>query len=410
MAHAGRQALPAEERLFGRDVPKLIRKWIAAGYAPEAGTLSAQDSIITICSCFARELRQCLGDLGCSFGGFRAPYRVTSTFSILDFIAWCVTGEEIGRGYRYDRMEDDEIREWTPEAEREEYLRGMREAGAFVFGFGVSEVWQDRETGVVFGQRIASVRRAPGVHRRARDERRTGIEAAHGWHGASPSTRLAVSGFVSPGALEQLAHRGPRSSVPVAFGSARDVRWTGWEAGDRWRGGTTVGRRRLGVGAQRTEATALASERAGSRPLVGSVAGRWSVATKSATWSSIVRVAANGGGLARELEGSHGLVSHGVVVATASAQNGGPRDFVAGTTPGVSDPFYFAPKATDSAPNRRINRHPDVIADPAGGAGRPRPTDAAAGSSPGLDLARLASQVYDLIDRKYRIERIRRGL
>ena len=141
---------PHRQRLFERDLAQLIREWIVPGYAPEAGMLSAQDNVITLGSCFARQLRDCLTDLGCSSGGFRTPSRLVSTFAILDFISWCVTGEEIGRGYRYVRMDDGEIREWTPEAGREEYLQGIREAGAFVFGFGVSEVWQDRETGAVF--------------------------------------------------------------------------------------------------------------------------------------------------------------------------------------------------------------------------------------------------------------------
>jgi hypothetical protein len=146
----GAKRFPNKRRLFERDLPGLIRKWIVPGYAPEAGMLSSSDSIITLGSCFARQLRGCLSDLGCSSGSFRTPSRIASTFAILDFISWCVTGEEIGRGYRYDRMEDGEIREWTPEAERAEYLQGMRDAGAFVFGFGLAEIWQDRETGAVF--------------------------------------------------------------------------------------------------------------------------------------------------------------------------------------------------------------------------------------------------------------------
>jgi hypothetical protein len=141
---------PREERLFRRDVPQLIRNWIAAGYAPEAGMLSVQDSIITIGSCFARELRDCFRDIGCSFGDFPPLFSATNTFAIVDFISWCVTGEEIGRGYRYDLTKDKEIREWTPEAERQDYLQGMRKAGAFVLGFGTSEVWEDRETRAVF--------------------------------------------------------------------------------------------------------------------------------------------------------------------------------------------------------------------------------------------------------------------
>jgi hypothetical protein len=146
----GVKRFPRRQRVFERDLPELIRQWIVPGYAPKAGLLSAQDTIITVGSCLAGEVREILGALGCSSGGFRPPFRVTNTYAILDFVSWCVTGEEIGRGYRYDRMADGEIGEWTPEAERDEYVQAMREAGAFVFGFGVAEIWQDRETGTVF--------------------------------------------------------------------------------------------------------------------------------------------------------------------------------------------------------------------------------------------------------------------
>jgi hypothetical protein len=146
----GVKRFPRKQHVFERDLPELIRRWIVPGFAPKVGMLSAQDSIITVGSCFAGQVRDVLSALGCSSGAFRTPFRVTNTFAILDFISWCVTGEEAGRGYRYDRMHDGEIREWTPEAEREEYVQAMREAGAFVFGFGVAEVWQDRATGTVF--------------------------------------------------------------------------------------------------------------------------------------------------------------------------------------------------------------------------------------------------------------------
>ena len=43
-----------------------------------------------------------------------------------------------------------EIEEWKPEEERAGYHDLFAEAGAFVFTFGLAEVWQDRETGGVF--------------------------------------------------------------------------------------------------------------------------------------------------------------------------------------------------------------------------------------------------------------------
>src|SRR5437870_13491357 len=88
----GVKRFPRRQRVFERDPGELVREWIVPGYAPKTGLLSAEDAIITIGSCFAGEVGDLLGGLGCSSGGFRAPFRVTHTFAILDFVSWCVTG------------------------------------------------------------------------------------------------------------------------------------------------------------------------------------------------------------------------------------------------------------------------------------------------------------------------------
>jgi hypothetical protein len=147
---SGARLFPRKQSAFETDFPKLIREWVIPGHAPEAGMLSVDDTIITLGSCFARELRDYLGAAGFSAGSFWIPPGLNNTFAILDFVSWCVTGEETGRGYRYDRTDEGQIEEWKPEAERERYVEGMRAAGAFVFTLGLAEVWQDRETGAVF--------------------------------------------------------------------------------------------------------------------------------------------------------------------------------------------------------------------------------------------------------------------
>jgi hypothetical protein len=135
---------------FKRGLPHLIREHVAPGHAPAAGILSSDDSVITVGSCFARELRSYLQELGFESKSFWVPAGLNNSFAILDFVSWCVTGRETGRGFRYDETDDREIREWKPEHEREAYLQGLRDAGAFVFTLGLAEVWQDRETGEVF--------------------------------------------------------------------------------------------------------------------------------------------------------------------------------------------------------------------------------------------------------------------
>ena len=145
----GANHYPKRTRLFD-DLPGLIHDWVVPGHAPPAGMLRLDDSIVTLGSCFARELREHLNDQGVSARNLWIPAGLNNTFAILDFISWCVTGEQTGRGFRYDTTDDGEIRDWTPEAEAESYLRWIRETDAFVFTFGLAEVWQDTETGQVF--------------------------------------------------------------------------------------------------------------------------------------------------------------------------------------------------------------------------------------------------------------------
>ena len=145
---------PLDQERFGLDLPGLIRDSVLTGHRPPQGMLTMDDSVITLGSCFARNLRKVLSGAGLEAKSFYVPSGLNNTFAILDFISWCVTGQETGLGFRYDRMEDGEIREWKPEDERERYLVGLREAGAFVFTIGLAEVWQDSQTGGVFWRGI----------------------------------------------------------------------------------------------------------------------------------------------------------------------------------------------------------------------------------------------------------------
>jgi GSCFA family len=145
---------PVDQDLFERDLAQLIREWVLPGHCPPAPFLTADDEVITLGSCFARNLRRMLDKAGVSASRFYIPSGLNNTFALLDLISWCVTGEETARGFRYDRMEDGAIRDWTPVDEREVYRQALADAGAFVFTLGLAEVWEDRETGGVFWRGI----------------------------------------------------------------------------------------------------------------------------------------------------------------------------------------------------------------------------------------------------------------
>jgi hypothetical protein len=132
------------------DVPRLFRDHILPGHAPEEPLLVETDSVVTLGSCFAQELREVLELARFGSSSFWVPSGLNNTYALLDFVSWAATGSATHRAYRYERADDGEIGEWRPEEEREAFERYFREAGAFVFTFGLSEVWTDRENGRVF--------------------------------------------------------------------------------------------------------------------------------------------------------------------------------------------------------------------------------------------------------------------
>jgi hypothetical protein len=143
-------AYPPDQALFKRDVGRLIQEYALVGHAPPKPVLTEGDSVITMGSCFAGELRNFLKKAGFPAGKLRVPAGLNNTFALLDFVSWCVTGEETDRGFRYDRLDTGEISEWKPESEQAACQASFAEAGAFVVTLGLAEVWQDRETGGVF--------------------------------------------------------------------------------------------------------------------------------------------------------------------------------------------------------------------------------------------------------------------
>lgn len=148
--HGGDVNLYPPQREDFADLSRLIASYVLPGHAPAAPLLGREDTVVTLGSCFAAELRHFLNRFRFASSSFWIPSGLNNTFAILDFVSWCVTGEQTGRGYRYDRTGDGAIAEWVPDGERERYLEHFRTAGAFVFTLGLAEVWEDRETGAVF--------------------------------------------------------------------------------------------------------------------------------------------------------------------------------------------------------------------------------------------------------------------
>jgi len=145
----GAKPYPLEPELF-YDLPQLIREHVLPGHTPDAPFLDADASVVSLGSCFARELRSYLQQAGFHSDNIWIPSGLDNTYAILDFISWCVTGTETESGFRYDTTSQGEIVEWKPEHERAQILEYLQEAGAFVFTLGLAEIWEDPETGGVF--------------------------------------------------------------------------------------------------------------------------------------------------------------------------------------------------------------------------------------------------------------------
>jgi hypothetical protein len=141
---------PPRRDLFEDELGRVIREHIIVGYVPERPLLDATDDVITLGSCFARELTKFLKEAGVASRTVFMPEGLNTTYAMLDFLSWCVTGEATATGFRYERLESGEIREWLPERRREDYAASIAGAGAFVLTIGLAEVWQDRESGGVF--------------------------------------------------------------------------------------------------------------------------------------------------------------------------------------------------------------------------------------------------------------------
>jgi hypothetical protein len=132
------------------DAVRFIIDHVVRGYTPDQPPLRQNDSVVTLGSCFAGELRHFLNQVGLSSDSFWVPSGLNNTFALLDFISWCITGQQTGKGFRYERNPEGDIKDWLPTQERKQYLENLGSAGAFVFTLGLAEVWEDTQTNKVF--------------------------------------------------------------------------------------------------------------------------------------------------------------------------------------------------------------------------------------------------------------------
>jgi hypothetical protein len=132
------------------DVPRLFREHVLPGHAPEQPLLKTGDTVVTLGSCFAQELREVLELADFDSSNLWVPSGLNNTYALLDFVSWAATGQTTPLAYRYERSQNGQLGEWTPQFEQAAYQELFRSAGALVFTLGLAEVWVDSSTGLVF--------------------------------------------------------------------------------------------------------------------------------------------------------------------------------------------------------------------------------------------------------------------
>ena len=134
---------------FFNDYKKLIEDEFSIEIDP-ISALNISSPVLTIGSCFARELRFFMNESGLNSSNFIIPSGLNNSFAIHDFLYWVVHGKTSNIAYGYDTNIDGKIIEWTPNEELETYRNYFAKCECFVFTLGLSEVWEEKKTGKVF--------------------------------------------------------------------------------------------------------------------------------------------------------------------------------------------------------------------------------------------------------------------
>jgi hypothetical protein len=140
---------PVSQAQFN-ELDTLIANHCLTGHKPKNPVLKKEGNVVAIGSCFAAELRHFLSDVGLSSESFWIPSGLNNTFALLDFFSWAITGEQTAKGYAYKRDQSGKVVDWQPEFEQNAYKDAISKASCFVFTLGLSEVWEDKETGKIF--------------------------------------------------------------------------------------------------------------------------------------------------------------------------------------------------------------------------------------------------------------------
>jgi hypothetical protein len=145
---------PLDANEISSDIANVARKFILPGHVPDEPIISSNGDILTLGSCFAKVLREYMVKNKMSAYNVWIPSGLHNTYAIYDFLHWVYTGANTGEGFRYDRVDNGNIADWTPSIEHKSYQDAFTSANAVVLTIGLAETWRDKHSGKVFWRGI----------------------------------------------------------------------------------------------------------------------------------------------------------------------------------------------------------------------------------------------------------------
>lgn len=140
---------PGKQEEF-EDIQGVIERYILPGFLPATPPFTAKSALLTMGSCFAKELRNYLEEKSRNSHWLFVPPGLNNTFALRNFIEWCITGDQTTDAYWYDEASEGGARKWHPQAEQQAYRRIFESVDGLVLTVGLAEVWYDTQTGGVF--------------------------------------------------------------------------------------------------------------------------------------------------------------------------------------------------------------------------------------------------------------------
>ncbi len=129
---------------------RLVEEYVMDGWIPVKPLFPKSGELLTLGSCFARELQYAMEDNQKELKHLWVPSGLNNTFAMRQFLYWVATGDTSTDAYWYDAQEQGGAVKWQPSHERVQYYKAFSQVDGFVLTLGLAEIWCDKKTNGVF--------------------------------------------------------------------------------------------------------------------------------------------------------------------------------------------------------------------------------------------------------------------